>query len=259
MRASLSDFQNMQTSSGRMVILDTETTGLEPELGHRIVELACVEMVNRQLTGRNLHIYLNPDRDSDPEALAVHGLTTEFLSQHPRFEQVYQEFINFIDGAELIIHNAAFDCKFLDAELRRVGQPPVRELCTKITDSLLYAREIHPGKRNSLDALCERYGISNAHRVLHGALLDSELLAEVWLAMTRGQDALLMDFQEDTQSVSSGARGLPAVDTSVLRVVRPSEEELAEHRAYLELLDKAVKGECVWRTLEASEAVATAD
>ncbi len=240
----------MQTSSGRMVILDTETTGLEPHLGHRVVELACVEMVNRSLTGRHLHLYLNPDRDSDPEALAVHGLTTEFLSQHPRFEDVCEQFIEFIDGAELIIHNAPFDCKFLDAELQRVGKPPVRELCAKITDSLLYARELHPGKRNSLDALCERYGISNAHRVLHGALLDSELLAEVWLALTRGQDALLMDFQEDTQVVTAGGGGLQAVDTSVLRVVRASAEELAEHARYLELLDKAAKGENVWRRYE---------
>lgn len=247
---------SMQTSNKRMVILDTETTGLEPEQGHRIVELACVEMVNRSLTGRHLHLYLNPDRDSDPEALAVHGLTTEFLSQHPRFEDVYEEFIDFIRGSELVIHNAPFDCKFLDAELRRIGQPPVRELCDEITDSLLYARELHPGKRNSLDALCERYGISNAHRVLHGALLDSELLADVWLAMTRGQDALLMDFQDDSQESSSGGSGLPAVDTSVLRVVRASEAELAEHNAYLELLDKAVKGECVWRNVErAAEAV----
>ncbi len=243
----------------RQIILDTETTGLEPEQGHRIVELACVEMVNRTLTGRHLHIYLNPDRDSDPEALAVHGLTTEFLSQHPRFEDVYQEFIDFIEGGELIIHNAPFDCKFLDAELRRVGRPPVRELCEKITDSLLYARELHPGKRNSLDALCERYGISNAHRTLHGALLDSELLADVWLALTRGQDALLIDFQDDNQSSRSGVGGLPAVDTSVLRVIRASEAELAEHKAYLALLDKAVKGDCVWRSIEPTEEALAAE
>lgn len=241
----------------RQIILDTETTGLDPSQGHRIVELACVELVNRKLTGNHLHLYLNPDRDSDPDALKVHGLTTEFLSQYPRFEEVCHQFVEFVKDAELIIHNAAFDCRFLNAELERVGLPKIEELCGKITDSLLYARELHPGKRNSLDALCERYGISNAHRVLHGALLDSELLAEVWLAMTRGQDALLMDFQEETQSVSSGVGGLPSVDTSVLRVVRASSEELAEHQVYLELLDKAVKGECVWRRLEpASDAVA---
>lgn len=240
----------------RQIVLDTETTGLDPNQGHRMVELACVEMVNRTLTGNHLHLYLNPDRDSDPEALAVHGLTTEFLADHPRFEEVYQQFVDFIKGGELIIHNAAFDVKFLDAELKRVGQPPVRELCEEITDSLLYARELHPGKRNSLDALCERYGISNAHRVLHGALLDSELLADVWLAMTRGQDALLMDFQEEAETVSSSGAGQAKVDTSVLRVVGASEAELAEHQAYLELLDKSVKGECVWRGYEPAATVA---
>lgn len=241
----------------RQIILDTETTGLDPSQGHRIVELACVEMVNRSLTGNHLHLYLNPDRDSDPEALAVHGLTTEFLSGHPRFEEVVQQFVDFVKGGELIIHNAAFDCKFLNAELQRVGLPRVDALCEKITDSLLHARELHPGKRNSLDALCERYGISNAHRTLHGALLDSELLADVWLAMTRGQDALLMDFQEDTEVVAVGGAGLGKVDTSVLRVVGATDAEFAEHHAYLQLLDKAVKGECVWRAHEpAAEAAA---
>ncbi len=234
----------------RQIILDTETTGLDPAYGHRIVELACVEMVNRTLTGNHLHLYLNPDRDSDPEALAVHGLTTEFLSDHPRFEEVAQQFVDFVRGGELIIHNAAFDTKFLNAELQRIGLPRVDSLCDKITDSLLFARELHPGKRNSLDALCERYGISNAHRTLHGALLDSELLADVWLAMTRGQDALIMDFEPAEVTVSSGALGQGRVDTSVLRVVRASAAEEAEHQAYLTLLDKAVKGECVWRAYE---------
>src|SRR5690606_3066307 len=158
----------------RQIILDTETTGLDPAQGHRIVEVACVEMVNRSLTGNHLHLYLNPDRDSDPEALAVHGLTTEFLSTHPRFSEIAHHICDFVQGAEVIIHNAAFDLKFLDAELQRVGRPAFSTLCGKITDSLLHARELHPGKRNSLDALCERYGISNAHRTLHGALLDSE-------------------------------------------------------------------------------------
>lgn len=234
----------------RQIILDTETTGLDPAQGHRIVEIACVEMVNRTLTGNHLHLYLNPDRDSDPEALAVHGLTTDFLSGHPRFEDVAQQFIDFIRGGELIIHNAAFDTRFLNAELQRVGLPRVDELCEKITDSLLYARELHPGKRNSLDALCERYGISNAHRVLHGALLDSELLADVWLAMTRGQDALIMDFETEEEGTTTGGARQGRVDTSVLRVVRASAQEVAEHHAYLELLDKSVKGECVWRDYE---------
>ncbi len=243
----------------RQIILDTETTGLDPAQGHRIVELACVEMVNRTLTGNHLHLYLNPDRDSDPEALAVHGLTTDFLSGHPRFEDVCQQFVDFVRDSEIIIHNAAFDCRFLNAELERVGLPKVEDLCAKITDSLLYARELHPGKRNSLDALCERYGISNAHRTLHGALLDSELLADVWLAMTRGQDALIMDFEEDSQKASSGSAGMPGVDTSVLRVVRASEAEVAEHQAYLALLDKAVKGECVWRKYEPAPEAAAAE
>ena len=234
----------------RQIILDTETTGLEPAQGHRIVELACVEMVNRTLTGNHLHLYLNPDRDSDPEALAVHGLTTEFLSAYPRFGEVAQQFVEFIRGAELIIHNAAFDVRFLNAELERIGMPPVDQLCEKITDSLLYARELHPGKRNSLDALCERYGISNAHRTLHGALLDSELLADVWLAMTRGQDALIMDFSESDEKTTGGTSGVAGVDTSSLRVVVAGVDEVAAHQAYLELLDKAVKGACVWRAYE---------
>ncbi|HWL29696.1 MAG TPA: DNA polymerase III subunit epsilon [Burkholderiaceae bacterium] len=231
----------------RQIVLDTETTGLDPAQGHRVVELACVELENRSMTGRNLHLYLNPDRDSDPEALAVHGLTTEFLSAHPRFEEVAQEFIDFVKDAEVIIHNAAFDCKFLTAELVRVGLPAFDTLCGKVTDTLLHARELHPGKRNSLDALCERYGISNAHRTLHGALLDSELLAEVWLAMTRGQDALLMDFEDDNGMGADGIR-LERFDASVLEIVVASAEELAEHEAYLITLDKTAGKPCVWRT-----------
>ncbi|WP_237173489.1 DNA polymerase III subunit epsilon [Paracandidimonas lactea] len=244
----------MTTTPGnnRCIVLDTETTGLDPAQGHRIVEMACVEIENRMITGRNLHLYLNPDRDSDPEALAVHGLTTDFLSGHPRFEEVAQQLIDFVDGAEVIIHNAAFDTKFLNAELRRCGRPAFETLCGSITDSLLRAREMHPGKRNSLDALCERYGISNAHRTLHGALLDSELLADVWLAMTRGQDALLMDFAEEGQG---GADGLPGhkVDAAALRVILADASELAEHAAYLEALDKAAGKPCVWRGEQAAQ------
>lgn len=234
----------------RQIVLDTETTGLDPNDGHRMVELACVELVNRSLTGNHLHLYLNPDRDSDPEALAVHGLTTEFLSQHPRFNQVVDQFVDFIRDGELIIHNAAFDTKFLNAELKRCGLPKVDTLCTKITDSLLYARELHPGKRNNLDALCERYGISNAHRTLHGALLDSELLADVWLAMTRGQDALLMDFEEDSKpgaAALGAAQQVAPVDVAALRVLKAQGEELQAHEAYMAELDKAVGGECLWR------------
>lgn len=233
----------------RQIVLDTETTGLDPAQGHRIVELACVELENRMLTGRHLHLYFNPDRDSDPEALAVHGLTTAFLSEHPRFEETAQQLVEYVQGAEVIIHNAAFDCKFLTAELTRIGLPPFEQLCAKITDSLLHAREMHPGKRNNLDALCERYGISNAHRTLHGALLDSELLADVWLAMTRGQDALIMDFNEEEGSQARRV-DTEAVDLSVLKVVAASADELQQHAAYLEALDEAAGKPCVWRAAE---------
>ncbi|RTZ39975.1 DNA polymerase III subunit epsilon [Candidimonas sp. SYP-B2681] len=234
----------------RQIMLDTETTGLDPSRGHRVVELACVEMVNRSLTGRHLHLYLNPDRDSDPEALAIHGLTTDFLSSHPRFEDVAAQLVDYVKDAEVIIHNAAFDTKFLTAELARVGLPSFDKLCAKVTDSLLYARELHPGKRNSLDALCERYGISNAHRTLHGALLDSELLADVWLAMTRGQDALLMDFEEDSGMDANGLR-VERFDASVLTVLLANEAELQEHDAYLTTLDKTAGKPCLWRAVEA--------
>jgi DNA polymerase-3 subunit epsilon len=235
----------------RQIILDTETTGLDPSQGHRIVEIGCLEIVNRTVTGRTMHVYLNPDRESDPEALAVHGLTTEFLSGKPRFSEVAEELLQFLSDAEVIIHNAAFDTKFLNAELARVGRQPVAEFCGTITDSLMHARQLHPGKRNSLDALCDRYGISNAHRTLHGALLDSQLLAEVWLAMTRGQDALLIDV--DDQGGGSAADGLVLgrFDASVLTVIHAGEEEMAEHQKYLEVLDKSVGGTCAWRVLEA--------
>lgn len=230
----------------RQIMLDTETTGLDPARGHRVVELACVEMVNRTLTGRHLHLYLNPDRDSDPEALAIHGLTTDFLSGHPRFEDVAQQLVDYVKDAEVIIHNAAFDTKFLNAELTRIGLPAFDTLCAKVTDSLLHARELHPGKRNSLDALCERYGISNAHRTLHGALLDSELLADVWIAMTRGQDALLMDFEDDGGMDSNGVR-IERFDASVLKVLFANPEEIQQHEDYLAGLDKAAGRPCLWR------------
>ncbi|HWK71135.1 DNA polymerase III subunit epsilon [Pollutimonas sp. M17] len=233
----------------RQIVLDTETTGLDPAQGHRVVELACVEMENRCLTGRHLHLYLNPDRDSDPEALAVHGLTTEFLSGHPRFEEVAHQLVEYVKDAEVIIHNAAFDVKFLNAELTRIGLPRFDSMCVKVTDSLLHARELHPGKRNSLDALCERYGISNAHRTLHGALLDSELLADVWLAMTRGQDALLMDFEEEGGAGSNGIR-LEKFDASMLKIVLANPAEQEAHEAYLAALDKAAGKPSVWRAIE---------
>jgi len=236
----------------RQIIFDTETTGLDPAQGHRIVEIGCVEIINRTVTGNNLHIYLNPDRDSDPEALAVHGLTTAFLSDKPRFGEVADQFIEFIAGAELIAHNAAFDVKFFNAELKRIGRGELSSLCDTITDSLLFARTLYPGKRNSLDALCDRLGVSNAHRTLHGALLDSQLLGEVWLAMTRGQDALLIDV--DDRGPSSEGVALKAFDGSSLPVLAAAADELAEHEAYLASLDKSVGGDCVWRSLDASKA-----
>ena len=236
----------------RQIILDTETTGLEPEQGHRVVELACVEILNRQVTKNHLHLYLNPDRDSDPEALQVHGLTTEFLSDKPRFADVAQQLVDFVQDAEVIIHNAAFDVKFLNAELRRAKRPPFTELCAQVTDSLMVAREMFPGKRNNLDALCERFGISNAHRTLHGALLDSELLGEVWLAMTRGQDSLLDD-APDTGAAGHGAAGAGAqgrFDASGLPVIQVDAQTLQAHEAYLDGLDKAGGKPCLWRQID---------
>jgi len=238
----------------RQIIFDTETTGLDPSQGHRIVEIGCVEIVNRVVTGNHLHIYLNPDRDSDPEALAVHGLTTEFLADKPRFADVAQQFLEFIQGAELIAHNAAFDVKFFNAELSMIGRGDLSQYCALVTDSLQHARTLYPGKRNSLDALCDRHGISNAHRTLHGALLDSQLLAEVWLAMTRGQDALLIDVDDASQGRGAGI-ALGAFDGSVLPVQAATADELAEHEEYLASLDKSVGGACVWRKLDAPVAV----
>ncbi len=235
----------------RQIILDTETTGLEPAQGHRVIEIGCVELINRVPSGNNLHIYLNPDRDSDPEALNVHGLTTEFLSDKPRFHDVAERLVAYLDGAELIIHNASFDVKFLDSELARVGRGSVTGMCS-VTDSLMHARTLHPGKRNSLDALCDRYGISNAHRTLHGALLDSQLLAEVWLAMTRGQDGLLIDLDDDDSGAGADGLVVARLDTSGLKVLRASEEEQAAHEAYLADLDKASGAPALWRRLDAA-------
>ncbi len=234
----------------RQIVLDTETTGLEPEQGHRVVELACVEIRNRRVTDHHLHLYLNPDRDSDPGALKIHGLTSDFLSTKPRFPEVAEQFLAFVRDAEVIIHNATFDVKFLNAELRRANLPPFTELCGCVTDSLMVAREMFPGKRNSLDALCERFGISNAHRTLHGALLDSELLGEVWLAMTRGQDSLLGD-PGDAEGVGAGVQRIdPRVDTSTLPVIQLSAQDLQAHAAYLKGLEKATGKPSLWREIE---------
>jgi DNA polymerase-3 subunit epsilon len=234
----------------RQIVLDTETTGLNPKSGDRIIEIGCVGLFNRRLTGKTLHHYVNPERDSDPGALAVHGLTTEFLSDKPRFAQIVDELREFVRDAEIIIHNAPFDLGFLDAEYARLGLPKFAAEVLSITDTLAQAKSLHPGKRNSLDALCDRYGVSNAHRTLHGALLDSELLAEVYLAMTRGQDSLTMDLQSDAQQEGGS---LAAAVMAEIMLLQPSADELAEHETLLKGLDKEAKGACIWRSLAATE------
>ena len=228
----------------RQIVLDTETTGLNPRTGDRIIEVGCVEILNRKLTGNNFHRYINPERDSDEAALAVHGLTTEFLSDKPKFHEIAEELRAFVQGAEIIIHNAPFDLAFLNHEFERLGLPPFVEHCNGVIDTLVHAKELHPGKRNSLDALCDRYGISNAHRKLHGALLDSELLADVYLAMTRGQNSLSMDVEVEA---SAGGQLLEAGPLGDILVLPASADDLAEHENVLAALDKGVKGECIWR------------
>ncbi|BEV16762.1 DNA polymerase III subunit epsilon [Herbaspirillum sp. DW155] len=230
----------------RQIILDTETTGLSPRNGNRILEIGCVEVLNRQLSGKNLHFYINPERDSEEGALAVHGLTTEFLADKPTFKQIAAEFLDYVRGAQIIIHNAPFDVAFLDAELALLGLPPFKEHVIDVVDSLQMAKELHPGRRNSLDALCDRYGISNAHRVLHGALLDAELLAEVYLSMTRGQNTLTMDLGAE-EEVSEGEGKLELAPLAEVIVVAASEEELGLHEEVLNQLDKEARGSCVWR------------
>jgi DNA polymerase-3 subunit epsilon len=228
----------------RQIVLDTETTGLNPRTGDRVIEVGCVELFNRTLTGNNFHRYINPERDSDEGALAVHGLTTEFLSDKPRFHEIAEELREYIKGAEVIIHNAPFDLGFLNHEFQRLGLPSFTEHCSGVIDTLVNAKEMHPGKRNSLDALCDRYGVSNAHRKLHGALLDAELLADVYLSMTRGQNSLSMEVEV---AAADGAELLDAVPLGEIIVFAASADELAAHESVLGGLDKAVKGSCVWR------------
>ncbi len=230
----------------RQIVLDTETTGLNPRSGDRVIEIGCVELVNRRLTGNNFHRYINPERDSEEGALAVHGLTREFLSDKPKFAEIADELRDYISGAEVIIHNAAFDIGFLDVEFGRLSLPMFSEHIGGVIDTLLQAKAMHPGKRNSLDALCDRYGISNAHRTLHGALLDAELLAEVYLAMTRGQNSLTIDLSVEQ---AAGADGLQMLPIGEILVLAASADELAEHESVMKSLDKEVKGSCVWRTL----------
>ncbi|TDR77924.1 DNA polymerase III subunit epsilon [Paludibacterium purpuratum] len=238
----------------RQIILDTETTGLEPSQGHRIIEFAGLEMVNRKLTGRHLHLYFHPDRAIDPDAERVHGISLDFLSDKPRFSSTGREVVDFIRDAELIIHNAPFDVGFLNAEFDRIGIAPVTQLCAGVIDTLAMARDQFPGKRNNLDALCDRFDIDRSNRTLHGALIDCELLAEVYLSMTRGQESLAMDIDLDDGplDLQHGA----GFERKPLTVLATGGAELAEHRGYLDDLDKIVKGSCLWRTLESGEGAA---
>lgn len=234
----------------RQIFLDTETTGLDPKTGDRIVEIGCVEMVNRRLTGRNLHLYLNPERPGSEEAIRIHGLTDEFLADKPKFREIAGELVEYVRGAEVIIHNAGFDVGFLDAELRRVGQPRFAELAGGILDTLVMAREMFPGKANSLDALCRRLEVDNTHRHFHGALLDSNLLAEVYIRMTRGQNSLVIDEEKGSEEqVEQIDEEQAAIDLStfVLPVLRAAEVEQAAHDKMLAELDKASGGKTIWR------------
>jgi DNA polymerase-3 subunit epsilon len=234
----------------RQVILDTETTGLEPELGHRIIEIGCIEIVDRRRTGRLFHRYLCPDREIDAGALQVHGLTAEFLKGQPRFGDIAEELLEFLKGAELVIHNAPFDLAFLDSELTRVpgGFGRIADHCP-VLDTLQLARQLHPGQRNGLDALCKRYTVDNSQRDLHGALLDAELLLEVYLAMTGGQGALTLDEEGEAQGGRSRVRRAKRPKGSL--VVRMADApELAAHEDLLAVLDRASGGRTLWRRLE---------
>jgi DNA polymerase-3 subunit epsilon len=234
----------------RQVVLDTETTGLEPEQGHRVIEIGCVEIFKRRKTGRTFHRYLRPDREVDRGALQVHGITNEFLQQQPRFETVAEELLEFISGAELIIHNAAFDIAFLDAELKRLPGPRrnIKSLCG-VLDTLPLARQMHPGQRNSLDALCKRYGVDNSHREWHGALLDAQILLDVYLQMTGGQTTLILA-EAQTKTDAAVELALPVRPRGELHIVAASEEELAAHERSLAAIDKASGNKTLWRAVE---------
>ena len=228
----------------RKIVLDTETTGLDPKQGHRIIEIACIELVSRQQTGHHLHKYINPEREIDAGAQAVHGISLDFLADKPKFADIVSEFIDFVRGAELIIHNAPFDIGFLNAELDRLGMVPIETVCGSVTDTLKMARERYPGKRNNLNALCERYQIDNSHRTLHGALLDTELLADVYLAMTRGQNSLMIENEEAPRQ--QNLDGSPRTERPSLIVHRAAAEELAEHQRVLAGMQKDSQGQCLW-------------
>jgi DNA polymerase-3 subunit epsilon len=234
----------------RRIVLDTETTGLEVSQGHRVIEVAAVELVDRRPTGRHFHRYLNPEREVDIGALQVHGLTNEFLADKPRFADVAAELAEFLEGGELLIHNAAFDLGFLNAEFGALGRGPVESIC-QVTDTLALARSLHPGKRNSLDALCERYQVDNSSRALHGALLDAQLLADVWLAMTRGQNALDITHIATTPMAAGGAA---TTRPAKLVVLQPSAEEAEAHAALCDRIDRESGGKCLWKAGAAASA-----
>ena len=227
-------------------MLDTETTGLNARLGDRVIEIGCVEILSRSVTERHFHRYLNPVREIEEGAANVHGLTQEFLADKPRFAAIAAEFLDYIRGAELIIHNADFDVEFLDQELALAGLKKLQDYCSGIVDSLAMARELHPGKKNSLDALCERYAVDNSNRTLHGALLDARLLAEVYLAMTRGQDSLVIDLDAPTTAAAAAAA---RIDAAKLSVLRATEEEERAHEKLLDGIDKEAKDGALWRKL----------
>lgn len=229
----------------RQIVLDTETTGLSAADGDRIIEIGCVELLNRKLTGNNRHFYLNPERDIHEDALRVHGISLEFLADKPKFADIAPDLLDYLNGAELIIHNAPFDIGFLDEELKRLGHERMRSVATLVIDTLVMAKELFPGKRNGLDALCDRLGVDNSGRTLHGALLDAELLADVYIHLTRGQDALVMEIDMPGAQGASGERlDLASFDLPVLQA---SEAELHAHQQYLNDLDGTSKGKTVWR------------
>lgn len=235
----------------RQIVLDTETTGLSPQDGDRIIEIGCVELVNRQLTGRNLHYYLNPEREIHEDALRVHGITLDFLADKPRFADIAAELADYLSGAELIIHNAPFDLGFLDAEFARVGLGPTRSLVAGVIDTLVLAKEMWPGKRNGLDALCDRLGVDNSGRQLHGALLDAGLLAEVYLYMTRGQESLVIDLAGPGQGAATVAQ--QDLSRLSLPILWPDDDELAAHEALLAALDQESQGRTVWRKISENQ------
>jgi len=234
--------------AARLIVLDTETTGLNARMGDRVIEIGCVELLGRSVTERHFHRYLNPGREIEEGALRVHGITKEFLLDKPKFPEIAREFLDYVQGADIVIHNADFDIEFLNMELALAGLGRLNEHVASVIDSLAMARELHPGKKNSLDALCERYVVNNAHRTLHGALLDARLLAEVYLAMTRGQESLVMELE----TPGMAAAALALVELNKLVVLAPSADELAAHERYLDGLDKAAKGGSLWRKILAA-------